>query len=473
MDLLGAILSDLRSALPEGLNLDAVVLRKAPTTSQGDLATNAALVAGTDPAVLVRRLSKDFRIDRASAAGGFVNLRLSKAALDDALKVAADMGPDWGTAGDRGEPVSIEFASAYPTPGLSASHLRQAAFGDALARTLEFAGHAVTREYYVGDGGAQADTLARAVRGVQEGRTTDPALAPIAADAPDGGDDEDGWLAPLRAHAVRGAMRMVRSELEAFGVRMDRFIFERALMEGGAVAAAVADLDAAGHVRDGYIFAADRFGDERARPMRLEDGRWTYFAGDVAAHRLRLEGHRTLIDVLGTDHAAYRRRLTAAVTALSGGAATLDLRLVGPADGPPAAEILETLGPDIARLALLAPRAEVPMTFDMAGARGVAWGNPAWRVLSAAARLGEVGANGGGAPRPLALAIASWPHVARCAAAERNPRIVLSHLLDIAERSIAALDRPEGLDDAGRRAAAASMAAGLSCLGVRPPPDLG
>ena len=36
-------------------------------------------------------------------------------------------------------------------------------FGDALANVLDHAGFAVTREYYVNDGGAQIETLARSL----------------------------------------------------------------------------------------------------------------------------------------------------------------------------------------------------------------------------------------------------------------------------------------------------------------------
>ena len=40
-------------------------------------------------------------------------------------------------------------------------HTRGAVFGDALAGLLGFAGWEVTREYYINDGGAQVDVLAR------------------------------------------------------------------------------------------------------------------------------------------------------------------------------------------------------------------------------------------------------------------------------------------------------------------------
>ena len=40
-------------------------------------------------------------------------------------------------------------------------HVRGAVVGDALSNLLAFAGWNVTREYYINDGGAQVDVLAR------------------------------------------------------------------------------------------------------------------------------------------------------------------------------------------------------------------------------------------------------------------------------------------------------------------------
>ncbi len=64
----------------------------------------------------------------------------------------------WGRAGQR---VNVEFVSANPTGPMHVGHARGAVFGDALAGLLAFAGYEVTREYYINDGGAQVDVLAR------------------------------------------------------------------------------------------------------------------------------------------------------------------------------------------------------------------------------------------------------------------------------------------------------------------------
>ena len=59
--------------------------------------------------------------------------------------------------------VNVEYVSANPTGPLHVGHTRGAVFGDALASMLDFAGYEVTREYYINDGGAQVDVLARSV----------------------------------------------------------------------------------------------------------------------------------------------------------------------------------------------------------------------------------------------------------------------------------------------------------------------
>ena len=83
------------------------------------------------------------------------------------------------TAAER-ERVLIEFVSANPTGPLTAASGRHGAYGDALARLLEFAGHEVAREYYFNDAGAQVlqarrvDPRARPRRGAARGRLPGP-----------------------------------------------------------------------------------------------------------------------------------------------------------------------------------------------------------------------------------------------------------------------------------------------------------
>ena len=171
LDALGDLQAE--GALPPGLTFDNVAVEPPRDAAHGDMATNAAMVlakpAGLKPRgiaeALAGKLEKDPRITSAEVAGpGFLNLRLAadvwRAVLRDVLQRGAEYGrSDMG----QGRRVNVEFVSANPTGPLHVGHTRGAVFGDALASLLDFTGHEVTREYYINDGGAQVDVLARSV----------------------------------------------------------------------------------------------------------------------------------------------------------------------------------------------------------------------------------------------------------------------------------------------------------------------
>ena len=158
-------------ALPAGLDMGAVAVEPPRDAAHGDMATNAAMVlakpAGQPPRAiaegLAARLAGDPRIVSAEVAGpGFLNLRLSPENWRAVVRAALAEGRDFGRSDiGRGVKVNVEFVSANPTGPMHVGHTRGAVFGDALAALLDFAGHEVTREYYINDGGAQVDVLAR------------------------------------------------------------------------------------------------------------------------------------------------------------------------------------------------------------------------------------------------------------------------------------------------------------------------
>src|SRR6202011_3600300 len=129
----------------------------------------------------------------------------------------------------------------------------------------------------------------------------------------------------------------------------DVFFSERSLLEGGtdAVAVTIAWLRHEGKVYEGRLpppkgavdedwedreqtlFRTTDFGDDVDRPLDKSDGSYTYFASDIAYHKSKLDrGFRNLIDVWGADHGGYIKRMKAAVSAVSGGTAELDIKIV-------------------------------------------------------------------------------------------------------------------------------------------------
>ncbi len=174
--------------LPSGLDTDAVAVEPPKDPAHGDMATNAAMVlakpAGRPPRALAetlaRAVSEDPRVLSAEVAGpGFLNLRLAPSVWQAEVRRILTLGADYGRCDlGRGQRVNIEFVSANPTGPMHIGHARGAVVGDALARLLAFAGWGVTREYYINDGGAQVDTLARsAFERYREAHGLEPAIS--------------------------------------------------------------------------------------------------------------------------------------------------------------------------------------------------------------------------------------------------------------------------------------------------------
>jgi arginyl-tRNA synthetase len=351
--------------------------------AHGDMATNAALVAGKAarmaPAKLAAALAEILRdapeIAEAVVAGpGFINLRLRPDTLLTVPPAILRAGEAYGdsTAGG-GCPVNVEYVSTNPTGPVHVGHCRGAVVGDALANLLAKAGFAVTKEFYVNDAGAQVTALAWAAYwrylqaigaklterefaaevpgGLQYGGEY---LIPVGAElaaihgptlatADRGIAAPELWLPTVRDFTVAEMMREVREDLALLGVRQEVFSSERALVESGAADAMIARLEAEGLIYEGVLeppkgkapedweprpqtlFRSTAFGDDVDRPLRKSDGSNTYFANDIAYHADKLDrGFRLLIDVLGADHGGYVPRLKAAVKAVSRGRATLE-----------------------------------------------------------------------------------------------------------------------------------------------------
>jgi arginyl-tRNA synthetase len=163
---LDAILDTLEGegALTPGLDRRPVAVEPPRDPAHGDLATNAAMVlakkAGTNPrslaGLIVPKLEAREEVDKAEVAGpGFINIRLRADVWHDELRAILADGAAYGRSRvGSGRRVNVEYVSANPTGPMHMGHCRGAVVGDALAALLEFAGHEVTREYYVNDAGA-------------------------------------------------------------------------------------------------------------------------------------------------------------------------------------------------------------------------------------------------------------------------------------------------------------------------------
>ncbi|HEU4645413.1 MAG TPA: arginine--tRNA ligase, partial [Burkholderiales bacterium] len=237
------------------------------------------------------------------AGGGFINFRLSPRAGQQAVARVLDEGAAYGRArGGAAHKVMVEFVSANPTGPLHVGHGRQGALGDALAALLASQGHAVTREFYYNDAGAQIQNLAlsvqaraRAVKPEDPGWPADGyrgeyieeiARYFVAA----GGDAAD--LEAARAFAVAALRKEQDADLQAFGVKFDVYYLESSLYTDGRVDAVVKALVASGRTyeHEGALWLRTTdYGDDKDRVVRKSDGSYTYFVPDVAYHVTKWE----------------------------------------------------------------------------------------------------------------------------------------------------------------------------------------
>jgi arginyl-tRNA synthetase len=437
--------------LPPGLNTDAVSVEPPRDAGHGDMATNAAMVlakpAGMQPRaiadVLAVRLAADPRVAEATVAGpGFLNLRLTNSVWQGVVR-AALTDPAFGRSKlGQGKRVNVEYVSANPTGPLHVGHTRGAVFGDALASLLAYAGWDVTREYYINDGGAQVDVLARSAYEryreacglspeIAEGLYPGDYLVPVGQALKEKYGDtlldkgEQYWLAEVRDFATAMMMDLIRGDLALLGVRMDVFSSEKALYGTGQIEAAIGRLRGMGLIYEGVLeppkgktpedwepreqtlFRSTAHGDDVDRPVKKSDGAWTYFAPDIAYHFDKVNrGFDALIDVFGADHGGYVKRMKAAVSALSEGRVPLDIKLTQLVklwkNGEPfkmskragnfvtLRDVVEQVGPDVTRFTMLTRKNDAPLDFDFAKVLEQSKDNPVFYVQYAHARVQSV-----------------------------------------------------------------------------------
>ena len=440
--------------LPSGIDQSRIVVEPPRESAHGDMATNAAMVlakdVGAKPRALAEAIAAKLRGDdlvaKAEVAGlGFINLTLKPAAWIDALRAVLAAGTDYGrSAVGQGTRVNVEYVSANPTGPMHVGHVRGAVFGDALANLLAGTGYAVTREFYINDAGAQIETLAcsaylryrealgETIGEIPEGLYPGDYLVPVGQalarqygpglrDKP-----ENEWLPIVRDFAVACMMDLIRSDLAALGIKHEVFFSERSLHEpqnGGPskIAETVAFLEKQGLLyrgtlpppkgkvmedwepRELLLFRATQFGDDVDRPIFKSDGSPAYITPDIAYHREKFRrGFGDMIIVLGADHAGYVKRLSAAVQAVSGGAANLDVKVCQLVrllrGGEPVKmskragefvtlrDVVDEVGKDAVRFMMLYRKNDAALDFDLAKVIEQSRDNPVFYVQYGHAR---------------------------------------------------------------------------------------
>lgn len=427
--------------------------------SNGDWATTVAMrcakQAHMNPrdiaSAIAARLEGSKLLKSVEVAGpGFINLRLSNAALQSVFSSVREKGADYGHSKlGEGTKIDIEFISANPTGPMHLGHGRWAALGDAICRVLDFSGFDVTREFYINDAGNQMNVFAASVscrymqvaKLIAEGKNPEEAYDHIIANM-------ETYRAQLPENCYAGAyvidiaLKIYETEgskwceaseeereaafmdmaysavlthnkkvLEDFGLNFDVWFSERTLHakdESGEsiISKTIAELDAKGYIyeKEGATwFRTTDFGDDKDRVLIKADGSYTYFAPDIAYHKNKLDrGHDRCVDLLGADHHGYIKRIQSVghVFGHPGQPEVIIGQMVNLfRDGEAVRmskrtgemvtfeELIDEVGPDATRYLMLSRSTDQTIDFDIAEAKRQDSSNPVYYVQYAHARI--------------------------------------------------------------------------------------
>ena len=426
------------------------------TTNLCLIASNLAKKNPRDIAsALIPKLENQPEIAKVELAGpGFVNIFLTREAffnqLDDAYK-----NPNSFVESSHAikEKIQIEFVSANPTGPLHVGHGRGAAYGDAIGRILQQLGHEVSREYYVNDAGRQIDILAcsiflrkfecldekafpnSAYKGsyileIARGAEIDQALTEsdkekLKTNLPK--DDEEkidalierikinhsnSWSS-IRDFGLNYVIKSIKEDLTQFKVIFDNWFFESSL--GVLEAKKSESFKALDQVKKEHAYEKNgavwlestKFGDDKDRVIIREDGTCTYLSADLAYHRNKLDrGFDTIINVWGSDHHGYIKRIEATIEAMGYSKKQMQVQLVQFANlfenGSKVKmstrsgnfytlkQLIDDIGPDASRFYYLSKQADQHLDFDIGVARTNSKDNLYYYVQYAHARICSV-----------------------------------------------------------------------------------
>ena len=468
-----------------------ITLERPPRADFGDYSTNAALLLAprlsASPREVAERLAAQLAGDlgpslqRYEVAGpGFLNLFVADGWLRTALGGVLARGEAYGAGGgEPGERVMVEFVSANPTGPMHVGHARNAAYGDALARMLEFAGQRVEREFYVNDAGSQVRTFGESIQALARGERLPENgyrgayIAELAQRIADAATSDP---AAVGRAAVAMMVGEIQQSLTAFGVKeFDHWAYESELHEGrpSLVDRALARLAELGHTyaEDGALWLrSTTFGDDKDRVLVRSSGEFTYLASDVAYHEAKRErGFDRLIDVWGADHHGYVLRLKAVYAALGGDPDDLELlimqlvHLVRSGERAQMSkragefvtldDLVSEIGVDAARWYLLARSHDTTVDLDLDLARSQSAENPVYyvqyahaRIVSVLAKVGEDRAQATGedpagaadeqlhpSERALIKQLLDFPVELASASARRAPHRIAAYALELAQ----------------------------------------
>ena len=367
LDNIKKILLDLskkdKITLPE--SLDGINTEIPPIKFNCDISTNVAMVLSkinkknpldlAETLALIIKESDDFIENVNVAKPGFINIKFKPifwtSFIEEIIKSSKIFGIN---KKENKKKYLVEFVSANPTGPLHVGHCRGAILGDVISNLLLFNGNKVTKEYYVNDYGNQIINFTKSVYfRIREIKFKEP--FPIDNEDLYPGDylinfaqniiksnknidfkDYKNISDELTILSVKEALNLIKKNLISLGISHDNFVSEKELVLNKEVEKVIEFLKKNKFVfkgklqapigeeleklseKDQLLFRSTDFGDDKDRVLQKSDGAWTYFAGDIAYHKNKLDRKfDNLINILGSDHSGYVKRITSSVEAMS------------------------------------------------------------------------------------------------------------------------------------------------------------
>jgi len=345
--------------------LDGINTEIPPSKFNSDISTNVAMFLSkinkkspTDLAETLAEVIKnsDKLIENISIVKpGFINIKFKPVFWTNFIENIIKNSKTFGiNNNEKKNNYLVEFVSANPTGPLHVGHCRGAILGDVIANVLLFNNHKVTKEYYVNDYGNQILNFTKSVyyriREIEFKETfpTDNEdlypgdyLINFAQNIINSNKKIDfknfeSISEKLTALSIEEALKLIKKNLNSLSIKHDNFVSEKKLVLNKEVEKVVSYLQKnkfvykgkikapAGESNDNWVereqllFKSTDFGDDKDRALQKSDGTWTYFASDVAYHKNKLDRKFDyLINILGSDHAGYIKRISSSVEALS------------------------------------------------------------------------------------------------------------------------------------------------------------
>lgn len=381
---------------------------------------------------IVKAIGNEGPFEKIEIAGpGFINITLKAEYLCSELKRLLKKGETYFRQDlGHGKRVQIEFVSANPTGPLHLGHGKGAAVGAALSNLLFAAGYRVEKEYYINDAGRQVRMLGLSVfakyqqlLGIEYAFPEDGYRGDYIEDIAKkiiehhgnrysemGFQEAAGFFIDFSYKAM---LADIERDLKDFGIIFESWQSERDLYARGGVEKAIDDLRARGclYEENGALwFRSTDFGDDKDRVIIKGDGEYTYFASDIAYHRMKAErGFDEIVDIWGADHHGYIPRVRAVIQALGHPSEHLKVLLVQMVTllrgGKPVQmskragefvtlrEVMEEVGADTTKFIFLTRRPDSHLEFDLDAAKEQSSENPVFYVQYANARINSIFAN--------------------------------------------------------------------------------